>query len=135
MLTLHRNKTSFHYCLYQGKTELTDDDGMPTGEYVISYSDPVLMRANVSRATGNTNLEQFGNSLDYDKVIVTAEMNCPIDENSILFIDKSPAKDENGNYLYDFDYVVEKVAKSLNSISIAVKKVNVNDKADENAIG
>lgn len=132
MLTLHQNKTDFYYCLYQGKTELTDDDNMPTGEYVITYSDPIHMRANISRATGNTNLEQFGNSLDYDKVIVTANTNCPIDENTILFIDKKPSKDGNGNYLFDFDYVVEKVAKSLNSISIAVKKVNVNDKVIEN---
>ena len=127
MLILNRNKSAFYYCLYQGKTELLDDENYNTGEYEITYADHVKMLANVSQATGNTNLEQFGNSLDYDKVIVTADLKCPIDENTVLFIDKEPETDENGDYIFDFDYVVKKVAKSINSISIAVKKVSVND--------
>ena len=127
MQILNRNKSAFYYSLYQGKAEIYDDNGYPTGEYGVSYADPVKMLANVSQATGNTNLEQFGNSLDYDKVIVTADMNCPIDENTILFIDKAPTLDDDNNYIFDYDYVVKKVAKSINSISIAVKKVSVND--------
>lgn len=122
MNTLKRNETEFYYCLYQGKTAIVDEDLNATGEYGISYSDPVPMKANISQATGNTNLEQFGNSLDYDKSIVTCDMTCPIDENSVLFVDKEPTFDTDGNPLYD--YIVKKVAKSLNSISIAVKKVS-----------
>lgn len=128
MLTLHRNKQEFYYCLYEGKTALYDEDENPTGEYEISYSNPVKMLANISQATGNTSLEQFGNSVDYDKVIVTADLNCPIDENTVLFIDNLPVVDDNGDYVFNYDYVVTKIAKSLNSISIAVKKVSVNDR-------
>ena len=128
MQTLHRNKREFYYCLYEGKTPLYDDDNNPTGEYEITYAAPVKMYANISQATGNTSLEQFGNSADYDKVIVTANMSCPIDENTVLFIDKLPVLDDNGDYLFNYDYVVEKIAKSINSISIAVKKVSVNDR-------
>lgn len=123
MTTLKRNETPFYYCLYDGKTEIVDDDLNATGEYTVTYKDAVKMKANISQATGNISLEQFGNSVDYDKSIVTCDMKCPIDENTVLFIDKAPEYDDDGNPL--FDYIVKKVAKSLNSISIAVKRVNV----------
>ena len=81
------------------------------------------MRANVSAATGQSQVEQFGNLENYDKVVVTDDMTCPINENTVLFIDKEPAFDSQGKPLYD--YTVKRVAKSLNSISIAVSKVKV----------
>ena len=68
-------------------------------------------------------VEQFGNFISYDKVIVTDDLTCPIDENTVLFIDKSPEYDDDGNPLYD--YIVKRVARSLNSISYAVSKVTV----------
>ena len=96
------------------------------------------MRANISQATGQSNTEQFGNLENYDKVIVIDDLNCPIDENSVLFIDKAPEFTEvlthNATAITTtdetisvpmYDYTVLRVAKSLNSISIAVKKVKV----------
>ncbi len=99
------------------------DGEYETGETRVIYSAPVELYANVSPATGNTSVEQFGNSLQYDKVIVLDEMDCPIDEHSVLFVDKPPQFDDNGNPL--FDYIVKRVAPSLNSISIAIAKVEV----------
>ena len=67
-------------------------------------------------------MEQFGQFVSYDKVIVTDDMDCPIAEDTVLFVDKNPEyKDEKPLY----DYIVKRVAKSLNSISIAISKVNV----------
>ena len=64
----------------------------------------------------------FGNLESYDKVIITDDMDCPIDENTVLFIDKDPEfKDGKPT----FDYTVRRVAKSLNTISYAVSKVKV----------
>ncbi len=57
------------------------------------------------------------------KMIVLDDITCPIDENSVLFVDKQPEKDDEGNLL--FDYIVKKVARSLNSVSIAISKVAV----------
>ena len=37
----------------------------------------------------------------------------------------SLAVDENGEILTPWDYIVKKIARSLNSVSIAIKKVNV----------
>lgn len=118
--------------------EIIDEYGNGTGQYIVLYNNPVSIRANVSPATGQSNTEQFGNLENYDKVIVTDDLNCPIDENSVLFIDKEPefteaithsptaiTTEEETVSVPDFDYTVRRVAKSLNSVSIAVRKVNV----------
>ena len=83
---------------------------------------------------------------NYDKVIVTDDLDCPIDENSVLFIDKQPEFTNVVTYEYVtttnngqetsawvvktvavpvHDYIVRRVAKSLNSISIAIRRVEV----------
>ena len=123
MRLLKRNESSFYYLLYLSKEQAVNGGGDETGESKVIYSAPVLMKANVSAATGYAQTELFGNSITYDKVIVTSDMSCPIDENSVLFVDKKPEFDTQGNPLYD--YTVKRVAKSLNSISIAVSKVAV----------
>ncbi len=123
MRIMERNKSTFFYLLYKEKTAVLDGDGDETGEYDVVYEEPVEMRANVSAATGQSQVEQFGNLENYDKVIVTDDTTCPINENTVLFIDKEPSYDTLGRPQYD--YTVKRVAKSLNSISIAVSKVKV----------
>jgi hypothetical protein len=120
---MERNKKTFHYALYKEKVHYTDEDGNESGEFRTVYEAPVEMRANISPATGISSIEQFGNDIKYDKVIITDDLTCPIDENSVLFVDVSPNEDAYGNLL--FDYVVKKIARSLNSISIAISKVEV----------
>ena len=138
MKCLHRNKRPFYYCLYKGEIEILDEYGNLSGEKIITYEDDVMEMANISTATGQSNTEQFGNLENYDKVIVIDDLDCPIDENSVLFIDKEPEyKDAEYNEqtaititgatvkVPVYDYIVRRVAKSLNSISIAVSKVKV----------
>lgn len=121
MKCLKRNKMPLWYCLFDASA--AGEDAEP-GEPVTSYTAPVFMEANVSPATGSASTELFGNDLKYDKVIVTEDTDCPIDENAVLFVDKAPGPDDAGGDP-KYDYVVKKVAKSLNSISIAVEKVKV----------
>lgn len=145
MRCLERNKQTFWYCLYSGKYPIIDANGYETTDYVVTYEDAVEMKASISPATGISNTEQFGNLDSYDKVIVTDDLSCPIDENTVLFIDKEPEYTtvyshdvEEGNAFYAddtivdetysvpaYDYVVKRVSKSLNVISIAVSKVKV----------
>lgn len=115
---LKRNKRKFWYSLYLSEVELVDADGNYTGETGVGYADPVECKANISPATGQSNLEMFGNLTDYDRVIVTDDVNIPIDENSVLWIDADP---QNGVH----NYTVRRVARSLNSVAIAVRKVDV----------
>lgn len=115
-----RNLVEIWYALYQGESDVLDSDGYETGQKEIIYSSPVSIHCSVSAATGQNQIETFGNLESYDKVIVTDDISCPIDENSILFIDNQP--DNNGK---NFDYVVKRIAKSLNFIAYAVSKVKV----------
>jgi hypothetical protein len=123
MKCLERNKQEFHYALFVKDESDKDEYGNESGGRKITYSKPVLMKANISTAIGVSEVEQFGKDLKYDKVIVLDDIDCPIDENSVLFVDKLPESDDEGNLL--FDYIVKRVAKSLNSVSIAISKVAV----------
>lgn len=171
MKTLKRNKKSFWYCLLlndriPGDTAVSgdavsglstagdgeeninyifDEYGNETGERIFRYGDAIPMRANISPASGAVQREQFGELENYDRVIVTDDMTCPITESTVLFLDKEPeyteaethsiiesdtllGDDEVRKETYrvpKYDYVVRRVAKSLNSISIAVHKVSV----------
>lgn len=127
MRTLSRNKRKFYYCLFDSTSTVTDGNGNETGTKTV-YKAAVPMYANISSATGIAQTEQFGNLENYDKVIVTDDLNCPIDENSVLFIDKAPEYTKTPLGADDeplYDYVVRRVARSINSISIAVRKVTV----------
>lgn len=129
MRSAQRNMTPFWYRLYTSNAPITTKDewgnNVETGEYNIGYSDPVSMCANISPASGASITEQFGNLDNYDKVIVTTDMDCPIDEDSILYVGITPVKDMNTKLWSPHNYVVRRVAKSINGISIAVRKVDV----------
>lgn len=145
MRTLNRNKRSFWFCLFAERIPIIDEYGNQTSESIVRYGTPTKMCANISQATGYSQTEQFGNLDNYDKVIVTDWMDCPIDENTVLFIGKQPEFGEAVTIDYTpsntllgedtatpvtvevplYNYVVRRVAKSLNSISIAVRKVDV----------
>ena len=134
MRALLRNKTKFYYALYEKREEITDEYGNKTGQYELIYSDPVIMFGNVSAAVGSIQNRQFGESESYDKVIVLDNVDTPINEYSLLWVDNLPELDENGKLVpgedgtekTPHDYVVKKVARSLNSVSIAISKVDVN---------
>ena len=135
MRCLERNKQTFYYCLYWKIVPIylpldgddSDQARIETGESKVLYHRPVKLRANVSAAKGEAQIEQFGSSLQYDRVITLCDMSCPIDENTVLYIDKIPTKRFEGRLIHndDHDYVVVRVAKHLNTISIAIRKVDV----------
>ena len=125
MRCLRKNQSKFFYALYKEKKPMTDDYGNHTGEYEIIYDKPVKSKANISVARGETITRQFGEDVTYDRVIVLEDPQCPIDEFSVLWIDTKPVLDADGTTKTPHDYVVTKVATSINSVAIAVSKVNV----------
>ena len=133
MRCLSRNKARFFYALYEGREPITDDYGNVSGEYDVKHGNPTEGYANISAAKGETQTRQFGESETYDKVIVMDNEAPPIDEYSVLWVDTEPQLNEDGSLLVDergnvvtpHDYIVKKVAKSLNNVSIAISKVNV----------
>ena len=123
MRCMTRNKSRFYYASYIGETEIVDEYGNATGEYAVSYSNPIECNGNISAAQGEMQSRQFGESESYDKVIVLDDGN--VDEHSILWVDTLPHLNEDGSTDTPHDYVVRRVAKSLNSVSIAIGKVDV----------
>lgn len=123
MKLLLRNLSTVYYCLYKGREPLRDESGCETGESRMVYCRPRRLRCSVSPAAGSAQAHLFGNLTAYDKVLVTDDLHCPIDENTVLFVDKRPAFAEDGTPLGD--YRVRRTARSLNFLSCAVSKVDV----------
>ena len=115
MQLLRRNQQTISYKNYMGETALaTDSDGYFTGERTETYSDIKTLRAYITANRGNAEEEMFGTSLDYDNVIY-ADLSCDIDEYSLLWVHASTDSQN--------DYIVRRVATSLNHKAIAIKKV------------
>lgn len=112
-----RNSQDIFYALYTDKKPIIDEYGNKTGEYELSYSDPVEYRINVSAARGTADVEQFGINANYTKTMVTNDMSCPIDETSRIWIGRDKTLPHN--------YVVVSVARSINSITYAIREVSV----------
>lgn len=126
MRTLERNKQTIYYALYEDKTPIEDEYGNETGEYTLVYSEPKEFMLNVSSARGESYTRHFGDYVDYDKVMVTTDLSVPITETSLLWIDTLPVI-EDGENAIPHDYIVKKVARSLNSISYVISKVSVSE--------
>mgnify|MGYP001050067271 FL=1 len=136
MRGLKRNQKTLYYQLYQNNVPIyeTDLDGnivtdpitgepLLTGETKVGYSAPVEFRANVSANRGESSSDPFGIDLLYDKTMVSCDMDLPIDELSVLLVDKKPEFDADGNLANTADYKIVKVGKSLNSALYAIKKI------------
>lgn len=135
MRCLHRNKVRFFYALYDKKEGIIDEYGNMTGEYAVTHGNPVECYGNISAARGEMATCQFGENEAYDRILVLDNASPKIDEYTVLWIDTIPKlnkdgtlrKNSDGEVDTPYDYIVKKVARSLNSVSIAIRKVNVRE--------
>ena len=111
------NKKQMFYKTYVGKTPILDSEGYETGDYKITYSDFKPLKASISPSKGTASVEMFGENLNYSRTIITDDMSCDLDENSLLWV--SRPKDES------HDYIVVAVAEVLYSKAYAIRKVEV----------
>ena len=130
MRDLQRNQQTFYYALYQGRSDVSDSSGFKTGEKKVTYGNPVEMNANISPADGSVSDAIFGKDLQYSKTLVTCNMDCPIDEESVLWVGKDPYVSQVSgsstiSVLTPYNYTVTRVAKGLNSIVYALQQVDV----------
>ena len=121
MKCLKRNQIQFYYANPLREEAVRDGDYI-TGDMNVVYDTPVECYGNVAPPSGNVFVELFGADVRYDRVIVLDDASTPITEGTVLCIDSAPSYD--GEDLI-YDYIVRKVARSLNSVSIAVSKVNI----------
>ena len=119
MRTLNRNKTKIYYANLDREVELVDDYGDPTGEFVPGYGEANSLKCNVSASRGTADSELFGINLDYSRTLCIEGTNCPITEESVLWVGIEPYDNVKHNY------VVKAIAVSLNNTVIAIKEVTV----------
>lgn len=117
-----RNQRVLWYSLYLRKEPvykegLTDPDGNPiqTGQFREIYTDPLPVRAHVTSAVGPSEIEAFGSSIQYDRVISTVNR-LGLTEQSRLWIERSPADGAP-------DYRVKRVAEGLNQNLYAIERL------------
>lgn len=117
MRCLKRDKQKVYVSLYEERQECTDEIGRYNGEYQIVRSEPIEIECSVSAAIGNSQIEVFGQMLNYDKTVIIDNVDFEIDEHAVLWIDKTT--DE------PYDYIINRIAKTPNFIALAVSKVDV----------
>lgn len=125
MRCLQKVQSDIWYANYTGSTPVVDDGGYDTGEKQLAYSDPVRIKAHASSARGMTDVDQFGDNVDYDRVILTDDQDIPITEETVMWVDTLPVLDNQGHTQTPWDYVVRRIARSRNYATIAIKKVKV----------
>lgn len=126
MRGLVRNKKRFYYAnLVETAPTIDPVTGFYTSETGRTFTNPILAYANVSSSSGTAIFMPFGHELAYDKTIFIADPAFAIDEYSVLWIDTMPVIERDGSTATPYDYVVKRVSRSLNGLTIAVEKVNV----------
>lgn len=123
MRLLKQNQQHFYYAQFNNKVPILDSDGYETGDYETGYSAPVSFYANISAGKGSSQEEVFGKEIDFTRTICTTDMNCQINEHSLIWIETEPALKPDSTADPDSaDYTVAtRPARSLNSIMIAIK--------------
>lgn len=106
------------YKLFLGEQEIVDENGNFTGVFAPSYSELRSAMLSVSPNKGSSEVEQYGSLEDYDRTMTTADPNCPIDEDAILWVDDA---DTAGPH----NYIVKRKSKWFNSTQYAIKQVKV----------
>jgi len=124
MRTMTRNRRIFYYASLNTVTMGTDKDGNYTEEQY-SYSDPVEKQGVITAANGEAVTQLFGTNERYDKVITLNLGENYLAIGSVLWVDTLPTLDEHGKTTTPYDYIVIKVAESLNFVNVAIRKVNV----------
>ena len=125
MRTMTRTRQAFYYADLLSVTMAKDSDGSYVEE-TYSYSDPVKHEAPITAANGEAETQLFGANEIYDTVITLNKGEDILKIGSILWVDTMPVIDEEtGKTETPYDYIVVKVANSLNFVSVAIRKVDV----------
>lgn len=122
MRGMKRNKRPFWYALCIGH-EIVRENGDPNG-YEIGrkaiYSDPVKAYANISAGGGEIGSSRVGILTDYNKVLNPLPVDFPMDEESLIWIDREPKRLEDGTFDPQPNYTVRHVSTTPETKSYAL---------------
>ena len=124
MRTVKRNKRPVAYAFYQGVTELTDADGLLTGEYQVHYTDPVKTLMNVSGGRGQADIALFGLTQTFARTATTEDLKTPFNTQTVFWVEADPDTEP-------FDYRIVAVSRTINQVVLALAEVETDE--DNNA--
>lgn len=113
-----RYKRPIYFCNFI-RAEYVEKDGKKTGRRITVYDNVVTVYGTVSTPTGTAVLDMFGTDKDYDKIVVLDKPDIDINENTVLWLDVPYS--ENVAH----DYIVRRVIRNHNFLTIGVRKVDV----------
>lgn len=116
MRTLKRNKRPVAFAFYEGVTELLDDNNNYTGEYTVSYTDPVKTLMNVSGGRGQADIALFGLTQTFARTATTEDLITPFNTETVFWVEKDPDTEP-------FDYRVVAVSRTINQVVLALAEV------------
>lgn len=133
MRCLERNKKPLWYANRTGESYVTDTDGLKTGEKTQAYDTPQKIRCSLSISSGANNigsqgmatLNSYGIETGYTHNAITEDMNCPLNEDGIVWYGRTPTTEVNGKTVkVPHNYVVVRKAESLNHLIYYLKEVD-----------
>lgn len=120
MRVVRRNRRPVAYAFYQGVTELTDDDGLLTGEYEVRYTEPVKTLMNVSGGRGQADIALFGLTQTFARTATTEDLTTPFNTQTVFWIETDPDTEP-------FDYRVVAVSRTINQVVLALAEVETDE--------
>lgn len=115
---LERLKRQVYFRQYLGLQDELDENNDIVGQAPV-YSETFSERMGQSAAKGTAESAIFGNLLDYDRTLTTKHLDCPMAENSIVWLDGAVPENNPHNY------IVLRKAVTNNYVVYAVKRVEV----------
>lgn len=134
MHVLERNKQYLWFANPTGEEYVTDANGFKTGERRITYTTPERVKMSMAISSGANNLgsqgmaelERYGVTTGYTARAVTDDMNCPMNEESLVWYHIQPAEEINGETVeHPHNFKVVRKAQSLNHLIYYLKEVDV----------
>ena len=146
MRLLERNKKVLWFANRTGETYVTDTNNLKTGEKTQTYGEPQKIRVAMSISSGANNIGSQGMAdlslrgivTGYTHNAITEDMNCPMDEEAIVWYGIEPTHTEqvtsvvNGETVTQdvivrnpYNYKVVRKAAALNHIVYYLKEVGV----------
>ena len=146
MRVLNRNKQTLWYANISSTAPHVDSNGLKTGELENTYGTPIEVRMSMAISSGANNLgsqgmaelEPYGIVTGYTHRAVTEDLNCSMNEESIVWYGIKPTRTElvtrmvNGVPVTEsvtvqvpHNFVVVRKATSLNHLIYYLKEVDV----------
>lgn len=154
MRVLERNKQDLWFANRVSESYVTDTNGLKTGEKEQAYATPQKIRVSMSMSSGANNLgsqgmvalDPYGLTTAYTHNAVTEDMNCPLDEEALVWYERTPTVKETRTRTVEetidgevtthtiteevevpvpHNFVVVRKAKSLNHLIYYLREVDV----------